>query len=146
VINSLLSKYLPPPFRISHLTVGNLEITVPWSSLGTKPVVVVLDKINVLITMDFTNDEGGDSEDEARKARREKLDSLLQDAPSSDPGFFSIRRWLGEEILNKVVETFQLHVRDVHVRLEDPSVQMGAGITLESLHVSDNRDDTDRDR
>ncbi|GMH72707.1 hypothetical protein TrRE_jg12072 [Triparma retinervis] len=139
VINAMLENLLPQPFAVEHMTVGNLEITVPWSSLGSKPVIVVIDKVNVLVSSDFTKRSPSSSSSSSRRSRLAALRSPSSSSPPPDPNFFSIRRWLGEEILNKVVETFQLHIRDVHVRLEDPQARFGAGVTLESLHVHDNK-------
>lgn len=127
-------------------SITSLEITVPWAKLGTSAtdddgavVVVVLDGVHLLLRTNYDyNDEAmrknaiasrrnalADSESYGRK-ETQSLSKLLQ-------------KRITEGILKDIMEKLHIHIRDVHVRLEDvlsdPMNPFACGITLESIHI-----------
>ena len=159
LINNLLIS-LGLPLEIVSATIGQVQLTIPWSNLGDASVVIVIDRINVLSRLTDIVDFDVDAvKNRERLQRRFKLDhvndyvkksfssssSSSADSTSSSSSPSWIRRWLGESLINKVIDTVQVHVRDVSIRFEDLNSNSEnpytVGLTLESLHVKTDEGD-----
>ena len=156
------------PFQVLHGHVNLLTISIPWSKLsllsggGNKDrkrnqedknngdaasIVVVLDGVQLLVRTRYDFDD--DALDQARiKNRRKKLQRRGTTTSGADgkPAASSTTSWrqslrqhVKDGILPKMADNLQLHIRDLHIRLEDihssPQRPMAMGLVLESLHL-----------
>jgi hypothetical protein len=119
-------------------------------------IVIVLDGIYLLINTryEFHDDKLLESQ---RLRRRKELDAAMAGVSSgseSSSSYFKSyvkNRLLSETFLNDIVDTLtnriQVHVRNVHIRLEDlesdPTRPCCFGLTIESLHLTSEESDED---
>ncbi|GMH83588.1 hypothetical protein TrVE_jg11366 [Triparma verrucosa] len=153
VINDLVQRHCAAlrMVKLRHLTIGRLELSVPWSSLGSKPVVIVIDSIHVVAETDLKVDSDPDSASSSSQQQLNDIQKRLQllqnlsNPPETPKPSFSLLSWLAEGAINKIVDTIQIHVRDVHFRWEDsqscPSKPFAFGVTVESLHINSSSND-----
>ena len=154
------------PFELLKCTFQRVEITIPWGKLGAggglglrgqndASVFVVIDGVYILLISNYEHYD--DVMESSRLAeRRNQLDESesfvrqhynnpqdMDDTRNSGETFSGIssflKKKLTEGILNEIIEKFHLHLRDVHIRLEDIQTDhlnpYTCGITLESLHI-----------
>lgn len=148
VVNSYLkSKGLP--FELLQCTLRRVEITVPWAKLGLSDgedavVVVVVDGVHALLRTNYEFDDEALREAAIQERRQELQDATLFGRTPDKASYASglsgfLQKRLAEGILKDVLEKLHIHVRDVHVRLEDvqsdPLNPCAVGVTFESLHV-----------
>jgi len=157
VVNSYLkSKGLP--FELLQCTLGRVEITVPWAKLGLSSpsaeggdavIVVVVDGVHALLRTNYEFDDEALREAAIQERRQELQDAevfgKVPDKASYSAGLSGfLQKRLAEGILKDVLEKLHIHVRDVHVRLEDvqsdPMNPCAVGVTFESLHVQADED------
>lgn len=164
VINSILRRK-GHPFEIVHCSFRQVEITVPWAKLtnpiktasgGNKTdavVVVVVDGIHLLARTKFTFDDIALREEKIRK-RRKKLDQAgsVEKDPVAANGASSmsytetLTKRITEGLLQEIIDKLHIHVRDLHIRLEDiesdPANPFACGVTFESMHVQHDEQET----
>jgi hypothetical protein len=157
VINSILRRK-GHPFEIVHCSFRQVEITVPWAKLtnpiktasgGNKTdavVVVVMDGIHLLARTKFTFDDIALREEKIRK-RRKKLeqavsvekDPVAANGVSTMSYTETLKKRITEGLLQEIIDKLHIHVRDLHIRLEniesDPENPFACGVTLESMHI-----------
>ena len=128
-------------------SIRSLEITIPWAKLGAPPstdddaavVVVVLDGVHVLLRTNYEyNDEA--LRQDAISSRRSALADSESYGRKETPSLSRLlHKRITEGILKDIMEKLQIHIRDVHIRLEDVQSDSAnpyaCGVTLESLHV-----------
>ena len=161
VVNSYL-KSRGLPFELLQCTLGRVEITVPWAKLGLSSpsaadgddavVVIVVDGVHALLRTNYEFDDEALREAAIQERRQELLDAevfgKVMDRASYSAGLSGfLQKRLAEGILKDVLEKLHIHVRDVHVRLEDvqsdPVNPCAVGVTFESLHVQAEEDIVD---
>jgi hypothetical protein len=156
VINTLL-KRKGLPFEIVHCSFRRVEITVPWAKLtsptaalnGNKEdavVVIVVDGIHLLARTNFTFDDIALREGKILQ-RRQALEQAgsFEKNPIGASGSSSmsytemIKKRIKDGLLREILDKLHIHVRDVHIRLEDiesdPENPFACGVTMESMHV-----------
>ena len=161
------------PFEILHCSFRRVEITVPWSKLRLSMsknlsanrdrridavVVIVVDGVHLLARTNFEFDDAALQEEEITQRRRVLAEASSfgkNPEPSGDSywgGSFAdmIKKRITEGILQQIVDTLHIHVRDLHIRLEDlesePENPFAIGITMESMHIQHaSRDSQTRD-
>ena len=149
LLNSLLATYvfrsLLPPLELLHCSIGRLELTIPWSSLGTKPVVIVVDRINVLAANPSPFVTPEQYATLTATYRKNILTALEKPPAPAAPDSGGFKKWLVSGLLSKLTSSLEIHVRDVHLRLEltTPTHTFATGITLETFHVHDEGSDAD---
>lgn len=142
--NSIL-ELVDVPISLNYGYIGRFELRIPWSNLGVDPVTVVVDKINVLIEPKYEwDEEASDRREQAIKQAKLAAAEIFANRRitqnnNSGGGFFDVaKNWLLQSLLHKVVDNFEVTVREVHIRYEDriscPS-NFCIGVSLESLHV-----------
>ena len=147
VLKDKLLQMLGLPLQLAYGAIGRLELRIPWGNLGGEPVVVIIDRINILLQPKYEWDPKAlDNREQTIKQAKLVAAELFANRRLDDgetnkglPGIKNFaKRWLMDSIINKLVENIQITVRDVHVRYEDhiscPS-DFCVGITLESLHA-----------
>ena len=119
------------PLTLEAGYVGNLRISIPWSYLGTKPVVAEIDRIHLVLRLQ-ENLRASSQDAAATAAEMSKQAAIMaaelakrSNGSSSSPG------WLTSMLMNKIINSFQMRVRDLHVRIEaDPAVSGGPSIAI----------------
>jgi hypothetical protein len=136
---------LPVSLILSHGSIGRLDLTIPWKNLGSAPLRVSLDNVNILLRPCFVKDTKSSA---ARKAHQMKLaklssvDSLCKlrtksASHSSTPASF-LFHYLKEKVASMIFRTLEVSVCNVHLRFEDQVSCREAlggfclGVTLES--------------
>lgn len=157
VINAKL-KSKGQPFEIVHCSFGQVEISIPWAKLSNPigsqgrmgkddaVVVVVVDGIHLLGRTNFDFDDVALRREEVKKRRRALADPFRK---IDDQGSMSYREMLKQRLkdgfVQEIASKIHVHLRDVHIRLEDiesdPSNPYSCGLTLESMHIQ--HDDSD---
>ena len=147
VLKDKLLQLLGLPLQLGYGVIGRLEFRIPWGNLGGEPVVVTIDRVNILLQPKYEWDPKAlDNREQTIKQAKLVAAELFANRRLDDnegtkglPGIKNFaKRWLMDSVINKLVENIQITVRDVHIRYEDhiscPS-DFCVGITLESLHA-----------
>uniref|UniRef100_H3HCM9 Chorein N-terminal domain-containing protein n=1 Tax=Phytophthora ramorum TaxID=164328 RepID=H3HCM9_PHYRM len=105
-----------PAVRLVRGLVGSIELKIPWNRLQSDSVVATVDDVYLLLR---TEDD---------------IDAVMRAMDE-----FTLKKKLLEELLvNKIIDNLELHIRRIHVRVEDHSSgdhPFAMGITIESVHV-----------
>lgn len=154
---------LPVGLDLSYGSIGKLDITIPWKSIGNEPLRVCLENVYILLKPCFAKDTQSSA---ARKSHQMKLaklssvDSLcrLREKSSSHSSTASfLFHYFKEKVARMIFNTLEFSIQNVHIRFEDQvscSAALGGvclGVTLESLHLrpacnSDRNSRSGRDR
>jgi vacuolar protein sorting-associated protein 13A/C len=139
--NSILS-LVDVPISLNYGYIGRLEIKIPWSRLGSEPVTVVIDKVNILVEPKYEwNPGAADRREQAIKQAKLAAAELFANQRFESPGASSkygdfAKNWFLNAFLGKIIDNIQVTVRDVHIRYEDrlscPS-DFCIGFSFESL-------------
>ena len=146
------------PLELVSCTFERIEITIPWAKLAASSddsavVVVVLDGIHALFRTNFEHDDEALRREAIHSRRRALRDSESFDREATNSakattsttisGFLQKR--MTEGLLRDIMEKLHVHIRDVHIRIEDVDSDetnpFAFGLTLESLHI--HREDED---
>jgi len=139
------------PLQLLHGSIKHVEITVPWSQWGSSlllqgsaaaTAVVVIDGLSVVVDTNFYEFDN----DAIRRAGIEKRRKALIEQEQASVAEDKDERWLvraikqslAEGVLPSLLDRFELHIRDVHIRLEDTKVggdPCAVGLAWESLHI-----------
>lgn len=146
------------PFELLQCTLGRVEITVPWAKLGLSSpdgddaavVVVVVDGVHALLRTNYEFDDEALREAAIKQRRRELQESeSFAKEPTEKSSYSSgfsgfLEKRLAEGIFKDILEKLHIHIRDLHIRLEDvqsdPANPSAFGVTFESLHVQADED------
>ena len=126
------------PIRVRGGSVGEVRVEVPWRNLSTKPIVVSVQQLYVLVAPKDDTGVWDEEVEERRKlqAKREQLE--VWEAMESEKGTWDA---MGERVVGQLVQDLLrklvLKVSNVHVRLESGEGEtIAAGVTLSQLSVS----------
>ena len=135
------------PLELISCTIKRVEITVPWAKLHdpNEVVVVVLDGVHALFRVHLCHDDAALRHRVIQDRRQALLDSEVFGKDSESYTDF-IKRRATKGILKDILDKLHLHIRNVHIRVEDiqshvPS-PFAVGLTLESLHIHHNNTQT----
>lgn len=143
--NSILS-LVDVPLSLCYGYIGRLEIRIPWSRLGFDPVTITIDKINILLEPKYEWNPGAiDRREQAIKQAKLAAAEIFANQRFDNPSWSSSNRytdfaknWVVNALLGKLVDNFQVTLREVHIRYEDklscPS-NFCIGMSFESLHL-----------
>lgn len=124
--NLHLSPVEIPGLLLHQIHLSKVQITIPWNS-GDKDLVVLIDGVHVLAST--SNEMPTDTE---RKSSKQTL---------SQPKEKWWKRWK-HGVIQQLVKRIQIHVRNVHVRIENDEHKFAAGLVCESLHLGNNTDNS----
>jgi len=147
------------PFEIIDCSFRQVEITIPWAKLSNPiayqarkgkddaVVVVVIDGIHLLARTNFDFDDVALRREEVKKRRQALVDPFRKIDSEEGMSYREIlKQRLKDGLLQEIASKVHVHLRDMHLRLEDiesdPSNPYAGGITLESMHVQ--HDDTNK--
>jgi hypothetical protein len=145
VLKDKLLAVLGAPISLVSGVIGRLEFRIPWGNLGAEPVVIIVDRVNILLEPKYEWENAEESQTreqtikQAKLAAAELFASKRLYSPNPLEGYRDIAtQWLMDSIIYKMIDNIQITVRDVHIRYEDhtscPST-FCVGFTLESIHV-----------
>ncbi|KIJ26914.1 hypothetical protein M422DRAFT_55307 [Sphaerobolus stellatus SS14] len=132
---SALDKFrLPVDVLEGHL--GRLSLTIPWTSLSSRPVEITIEDIYLLVSP-ASNTKIDPEDDERRaqavKAERLKSSELLQVRGQTDESSAKSQSFVSS-LVTKIVNNLQITVHNIHIRYEDnmscPDHPFAAGVTL----------------
>lgn len=139
--NSILS-LVDVPISLSYGSIGKFELKIPWSKLGVDPIIVNIEKINILVEPKYEWSRGAvDKREQAVKQAKLAAAELfaakrLVNKTRSYADF--AKSWFMSSFVNKIIDNIQITVREVHFRYEDhvscPS-RFCIGFSLECLTV-----------
>lgn len=113
---------LPVSLVLCHGYIGKLKISVPWKSLGSAPLRVHLDQVNVLLRPSFVKDTHICAARKAHKLKLAKLASVeslckLRGKSSSHSSAASfVFHYLKERFARMIINTLEVSVKNVHLR------------------------------
>jgi Vacuolar sorting-associated protein 13, N-terminal/N-terminal region of Chorein or VPS13 len=145
------------PFEIVDCSFRQVEITIPWAKLSNPiayqarkgkddaVVVVVIDGIHLLARTNFDFDDVALRREEVKKRRQALADPFRKiDSEEGTSYREMLKQRLKDGLLQEIASKVHVHLRDMHIRLEDiesdPLNPYACGITLESMHIQ--HDDT----
>jgi len=117
------------PVTVEAGFIGLLRLTVPWKSIGSTPVKIELEGINIIARP--VRDDGSDDSEIAVRERRIKRAKLMTDdavreaswnmTDNSGAKRNSTLSWfVSDDMLAKIVANIQIELRDLVLRFEDP--------------------------
>ncbi|KAI9852282.1 MAG: hypothetical protein M1838_001170 [Thelocarpon superellum] len=130
------------PIDVVKGHVGSLTLSIPWSNLKGKAVVVAIDDVFLLAAP--KEDATYDDDDEQRRrhaVKMEKLDSaemLKERSPDNLSAEDQQKNQsFTESLVTKIVDNLQVTVKNIHLRYEDtvstPGHPFALGVTLEEF-------------
>uniref|UniRef100_K3WU58 Vacuolar protein sorting-associated protein n=1 Tax=Globisporangium ultimum (strain ATCC 200006 / CBS 805.95 / DAOM BR144) TaxID=431595 RepID=K3WU58_GLOUD len=131
-----------PALNLVRGMVGSIELKIPWNRLHSDSVVVTIDDVYLLVRTEeeiervmLEMDEFAIKKKllEELYAQAKKQQEEEESAPSS-----SSEKGFAARLINKIIDNLELHVRRIHVRLEDYGTgdhPFALGLTIESVHV-----------
>ena len=152
------------PFELVHCFIRQVEITIPWAKLSNpiskNHVVLVLDGIHAILRVSFTfhDEELRDEEIEKRRKALSRSETFVKSSTEiNDDNNISLednnmsytemfKQRITSGITQEIAEKLHIHIRDLHVRIEDnesdPENPFAFGITMESMHVQQDNNKT----
>ncbi|DBA04983.1 TPA: hypothetical protein N0F65_006985, partial [Lagenidium giganteum] len=137
-----------PALQLVRGVCGSIELKIPWNRLHSDSVVITIDDVYLLLRTEDDVERVLMEQDEfsikkalleqlyaqAKKQREEeeKQSSSSSSNNSADNNGFTAR------LVNKIIDNLELHIRRIHVRLEDQSSgdhPFALGLTIESVHA-----------
>ncbi|KAJ9118150.1 hypothetical protein QFC22_004053 [Naganishia vaughanmartiniae] len=139
------------PVEVHQGLIGQLNIYVPLTTLGSEPIRLVVEDVFLLVKMKKVSGDVDPAEEE-KKMQKVKQDQLRQlEAKESAAREASAAAkqgqqkqgwmdWLGvSSLTEKAVNNVQISIKNIHVRYEDdtssPGHPFAAGVTLASFEV-----------
>ncbi|CAM9510658.1 unnamed protein product [Pylaiella littoralis] len=151
-IKKSLMDMLELPLALRHGILGRLEIQIPWSTINKDPILIAVERVFLVVEPKFEWDAGAVKRRE-RAVKHAKLTaaelfrtSPLDESPSGSTEGppksrwgAGLQKWVTDRLVTRIVDSLQIHVREVHVRYEDrisnPAAPFYVGATIESLQV-----------
>ena len=134
------------PFRIKFGKIAQLKATVPWASLSSSPVEIILNSLMVILVSkqrqdwEIVDQIGKNFKKEVLADFAENLLNLLrkgktEEEASHSPGYL-------ERLTMKIVDNIQVKINDIHIRYEanfdsltNPHMGLSLGLKLEQLYL-----------
>ena len=135
---SLLMK-LGFPLELRYSFIQSLVMKIPWKSLTSSKTELVLDGVYVVVARVPENKwelKDGRTLEDRKKSINEYAESILkkfldnlkkEEHKTEEEGF-------GERIMLRVVDNLQLEIKNIHVRIEEPTYS--CGLTLENFMLT----------
>ncbi|CAJ1444937.1 unnamed protein product [Effrenium voratum] len=130
------------PFQLFFGEVADLKINVPWNRLGSRPVVVELTGLRVLLgpkpSTEWSNEEELRRVQLARQRLVDRADLLFGLKEASPEG--ERKEGYLDRLATRIGDNLELNLRDLHLRYQDDSPAAGGrpvsgGVYLDYLSV-----------
>ncbi|KAH7460007.1 putative vacuolar protein sorting-associated protein 13A [Phytophthora ramorum] len=126
-----------PAVRLVRGLVGSIELKIPWNRLQSDSVVATVDDVYLLLRTEDDIDAVMRAMDEFT-LKKKLLEELYVQAKRQEDAAASSEDGFTARLVNKIIDNLELHIRRIHVRVEDHSSgdhPFAMGITIESVHV-----------
>ncbi|CAL1174106.1 unnamed protein product, partial [Cladocopium goreaui] len=124
------------PFKLIFGEAADLKINVPWNRLGSRPVVVELTGLRVLLgpkpATEWSNEEELRRVQLARQRLVDRADLLFGLEASPDD---RKEGYLGR-LVTRISDNLELQLRDLHIRFQDDSPAAGGPPVSGGLHLA----------
>eukprot|EP01041_Mallomonas_annulata_P004154 gene4154-8257_t len=134
------------PLTALHGSVKNLKVTIPWTSLESSPVRIVIDGVYLLVgPLDLSTLSREDLKKHVASVKREILLNAervveLASQTGTDSSEAEKNKTYLRRLTTKIVDNIEITVRNVHIRYEDTTsiagMTLSAGLTLDSFSVT----------
>ncbi|CAI5744286.1 unnamed protein product [Peronospora destructor] len=127
-----------PAFRLVRGLVGSLELKIPWNRLQSDSVVATVDDVYLLLRTEEDVDAVMRQMDEFTMKKKLLEELYAQAKRQEDDTTDSRDDGFAARLVNKIIDNLELHVRRIHMRVEDYSTgdhPFAFGLTIESVHV-----------
>ncbi|KAL0222731.1 hypothetical protein P9112_002121 [Eukaryota sp. TZLM1-RC] len=132
-------KDIHPLFAVRRGTIGNLEIKLSWAKLKSKPVVVNISDVFLLVSpktsIEFGANAAHNTQSQMQQDKQTKLDAYETTRESA------LRKADGEvekqgkiaALITHIISNIQLNFSNIHLRLEDPNPSMGTPMSFGAI-------------
>uniref|UniRef100_M4BNJ8 Chorein N-terminal domain-containing protein n=1 Tax=Hyaloperonospora arabidopsidis (strain Emoy2) TaxID=559515 RepID=M4BNJ8_HYAAE len=128
-----------PAVKLVRGLVGSVELKIPWNRLQSDSVVATVDDVYLLLRTEADVDAVMRQMDEFTLKKKLLEELYAQEKHEEDAGTrTSSEDGFAARLFNKIIDNVELHVRRIHIRLEDYSTgdhPFSVGMTIESVHV-----------
>ncbi|GAB9465871.1 Vacuolar protein sorting-associated protein [Globisporangium polare] len=132
-----------PALNLVRGMIGSIELKIPWNRLNSDSVVVTIDDVYLLVRTEEDIERAMLEMDEftIKKKLLEELYAQAkrqQDEGAEDDTASTSEKGFAARLVNKIIDNLELHIRRIHVRLEDYSTgdhPFSIGLAIESVHV-----------
>ena len=132
-----------PGLEVKAGLLGSLTLQIPWNKLGSLPVIVSLDRIYVLASLDASgksnlHEDSDEAEEASDGAKRRRIDGAVAqmvaksessekgEAKEGDGGYVG-------RMIQTILGNLQVIISNLHVRVEDPYWGFAINFTVEEL-------------
>ncbi|KAH1006005.1 hypothetical protein HUJ04_006891 [Dendroctonus ponderosae] len=141
VLKSSALESLDLPIQTVYGKIGNLVLKVPWTSIYTKPTIIMIEDVYLLAEPNQQVAYDPNKEDkrliEARRKEIEKIENAKK--AEKEKGQAPEDPTLVQKVIQQVIKNAQVYIKNIHIRYEDrvtnPSQPFAIGITLAELVV-----------
>lgn len=116
VLKDKIVDVLGLPFKMRHGFVGSIEIIIPYSKLGTEPVVVVINQVHILLEPKYEWDSAAE-ENRNQTIKSTKLVAAELFAKNrldhQDDMYTNIKQYLKESFITKIIDNIQITIRGI---------------------------------
>ncbi|KAH3744902.1 vacuolar protein sorting-associated protein 13 family protein [Pelomyxa schiedti] len=131
------------PINVVKGIVGKLVLKIPWTALGSQPVVVNVDQVFLLLGPEdrFQYDEAAETK-KLLLAKKAKLDQyevikLLKEGQGSSEGSAKNQSFTAS-LITKVIDNLQIEINKIHIRYEAThhnGTSFAIGLTVDSVQL-----------
>lgn len=128
------------PIEVFYGYLGRLELHIPWTSLKTQPVQVVVEDLFLLAGPRVEAEYDAELEEErAQKAKQERLEAveIFSASVENELADDVHQESFTTQLVTKIVDNLQVTVKNIHIRFEDstsnPERTFCVGVLLKSL-------------
>ncbi|PFH31994.1 hypothetical protein BESB_019350 [Besnoitia besnoiti] len=138
------------PFRVVWGRLKRIRLSIPWSKLGAAPVCLEIEGVHLLLEpKPIPEQTDAELIQQLRETKRQQIDvceqqmlqtrSQLLKAGDSAAAASSADRGVFFKFANKIINSVQIDVSDIHVAFSDPSRGFKIGVLLAdcSVHNTD---------
>eukprot|EP01041_Mallomonas_annulata_P001683 gene1683-3255_t len=137
------------PISVAHGSVRNLEVVIPWATLDSNPVRVILDGVYLQVgPLDASSFDSLELQKQAFILKRHRLQQaekafeisakMMENDDQKDRGGRSMTYI--QRLTANIIDNIEVTLQNIHIRYEDsrtiPGNTFSAGITLDSFVVT----------
>jgi len=132
------------PLKMNYSSIGNLSISIPWKSLGSKPIEVLIEDIH-LILQPIDKDSWKSIDFRTVNQKLRMMNTFIQNYTAKMAQKEKEKNKTGDNLpedqslvarlTEKAIDNIQITIRNIHFRFEDPlpKRQFAWGITLDEI-------------
>jgi vacuolar protein sorting-associated protein 13A/C len=134
------------PIVITHGSLKNLKLKIPWTSLDSKPVKVVLDGLYIVISpIDISSMSSEQIKKNAAADKRKKLldaeNKILNSTKiAGQPESGKKKTSYMQHFAAKIIDNLEITITNIHIRYEDKvtirGVTFSGGLTLDTISLN----------